>query len=105
KNRENGRRRVVARRTPPGLACGSWVVGSMLALLSSPAGVRGQAVLAPLTPPVTPQSTATFLSTNGVTAESILSAAAPDEESRNPLRWGPFAAHPHIDYQFISADG
>jgi len=79
---------------------------SLVPLFFVPAVARGQAVFAPLAPPPTTEHAATsFFSTNGVTAESILTAAAPDPESRNPLRWGPVAAHPRLDYQFIYATG
>lgn len=105
KNRKRIRWLLEPTRVPPGLGSGSCVLGSMLALISAPVAVCGQQVFAPLVPAVTPESTSTFLSTNGLTAESILTAAKPDVESRNPLRWGPFAAHPHINYQFINADG
>jgi hypothetical protein len=92
------------RKAPPGMAGGSWIIGSMLALISSPCA-RGQEVFAPLVPAVSPTQADSFVATNGLTAESILAAARPDPEARNPMRWGPVAAHPHINYQFVNADG
>src|SRR5262245_41177231 len=85
---------------------GTGLASSVAALLLAPASAMAQAVFVPLTPPPSDQSATTFFSTNGLTAESILSAAAPpDPESGNQLRWGPVSAHPRLDYQFISADG
>jgi hypothetical protein len=82
-----------------------WAVTSVLACALAPAVTRGQSPFVPLTPPPSEQSAQTFFSTNGMTAESVQAAAAPDPESRNPLRWGPFSARPRIDYQYINASG
>lgn len=88
-----------------GGAFAPWAVSSILACFLAPLLARAQSPFVPVTPPPSAQSAQTFLSTNGLTAESVLSAAAPDDESRNPLRWGPFAAHPRVDYQYINASG
>lgn len=93
---------AVVRRTG---ASGSLCLGvGALAMIAPRAAA--QPVFAPLAPPpLSAERAASFFSTNGVAAESILTAAAPDPESRHPLRWGPFAAHPRIDYRYNNANG
>ncbi len=84
------------------------LAGSMtwtLAALAITSNASGQEVFAPLVPRQSEQAAANFFSTNGATAESILSAAAPDPNSQHPLKWGPFVAHPRINYQFMRASG
>ena len=84
---------------------GRWLLPTVCPLLLTPAAVRAQPVFAPLVGQPDAQSAQTFLSTNGLTAQSILEAAKPDPEGDNPLRWGPFSAHPRVDYQYINASG
>jgi len=103
----DGRRALLIRPWfPTGMRrAGWWLLPTVCPLLLTPTAVRAQPVFAPLVPPPNPQSAQTFFSTNGMTAESILEAAKADPESGNPLRWGPFAAHPRVDYQYINASG
>ena len=84
----------------------AWLMlGSPAAWLGTASIAHGQAIFAPIPPPPSEQASTQFFSTNGVAAETILTSAAPDPDSRHPLKWGPFVAHPRVDYQFMRANG
>lgn len=83
----------------------AWVVCSLGVSAVGASVANAQAVFTPIAKPVTDRSAATFFSTNGLAAQSALNASEPDPERDNPLRWGPVAAHPRIDYQYINASG